>query len=223
MPSTSSFPFRLASAVAVAALLASSGARAADPASTPPDRTPIALAAPASFAAAASAVEKATGAKAEKLAFGDVTPAEGRSFTVDHRVAERLLAGSHATFLKAGFYLFRYERSFGVAGEKDQLGLLATTDRRVVLRRVGTAQGQRGLTTEKLIAWLDALAKEEPFDLPEIGVDYVAGRFERSPADATAIAKRCAEIAPDLVMNRPSLMDLLAAEIKTNRTLYLIW
>lgn len=211
-------PLRLLAAALAVALLAPGPTRAGDAA-----RQPLVLAAPASFAGAVAAVEKATGVAGEKLPFGDVPVAQGRSFAVDPAVAERLLEGSHTGFRKAGFYLFRYERSYGMAGEKDRIGLLGTADRRAVVRQVGTGQSTKGLTNEKVVAWLDALEKDEPFELTEIGVDYLAGRFQRTPRDPEALARRCADFAPDLVAGRASTLELLAHEIKSNRTLYLIW
>ncbi len=211
-------------AAAASALLFCASAAPAGEASTS-SGAPISLPAPKDFGAAVAAVESATGAKAAPLetAAGAVPASEGRAFQVDARLAERLLAGSHAAFRKAGLYLFRYERSFGMAGDKDTLALLAARDRTAVLRRVGTAGARRGVTTDKIVAWLDGLAKEEPFDLWEVGVDYVAGRFERTPKDPAAIARRSAEFAPDLVAGRASTLELLAEEIRANRTLYLIW
>ncbi len=188
-----------------------------------PKGPPIALATPKDLAGAVAVVEQATGARGEKLPVGNIPLADGRSFALEPSVAERLLEGSHAAFKKAGIYLFRYERSFGMAGDKDQIGLIQTADANTIIRRIGTAGGRRPLTPDQVVGWLDALAKEEPFDLWEVGVDYVAGRFDRAPKDPVAVAKRCAEFAPDLVAGRASTLDLLAAEIKANRTLYLIW
>lgn len=191
----------------------------------PPAKEPIALDAPKDFAAAVAAVEVVTGAKGTALetGAGKVPLGEGREFSVDSKVAQRLLAGSHATYRKAGFYLFRIERGFGMEGDKDRLALLATADRDAVVRRVGTAGPKSGATTEKIVAWLDDLAKTEAFDLTEVGTDYVAGTFERSPKDPAAIARRSTEIAPDLVAGRASTLALLTEEIRVNRTLYLIW
>jgi hypothetical protein len=212
-------PRRLALlAVVVVALLVPAISRAADP-----SRGPIVLAAPPDFGSAVAAIEKATGATGEKLPFGDVPLSDARSFAVEPRVAERLLDGSHGPFAKAGFFLFRYERSYGMAGEKDRLGLVKGSDHRAVIRRVGTGQAVSGLGAEKVIAWLDALAKDEPFEVREIGSDYVAGRFVRRPKDAAAVARRCAEFAPELVAGRASTLELLAHEIRSNGTLYLIW
>lgn len=213
----------LVAAAVLAPVVAPVVALAERPQAAPRAGAPIVLAPPADFAAAVAALESATGAKAEKLPFGDVPLGEGRSFAVAPGIAEALLAGSHAPYRKAGLYLFRYERSFGMAGEKDRIGLLRTADHRVVVKRVGTGHAQRGVTTEKILAWLDALEKEEPFELWEVGADYLAGRFEKVPKDPAATARRCAELAPDLVAGRASTLDLLAGEIRTNRTLYLIW
>lgn len=218
---------RVLIAASVALAAAGSPAAAGAPAKGAKDvRTPISLPAPRSFAEAVAAVEKATGAKGAAIETeGDPVPVEkGRSFEVPSRTAERLLAGSHARFLKAGFYLFRHERAFGVAGEKDRIGLVNTADRGEVIRLMGTGGSRKAsVTADQIVAWLEGLAKEERFELTEIGTDYVYGRFERTPKDPAAVARRCAEFAPDLVAGRASTLDLLAEEIRANRTLYLIW
>jgi hypothetical protein len=212
-------PCTLAAAVLVAgvAALAPGAARAGG--------APIVLPKPASFEAAVAAIERATGAKAEAVELGGspVAPADGRAFAVDAATAERLLAGSHATFLGAGLYLFRLERSFGIAGEKDPVVLLRDADRSAVVRRVGTNGAKVGVSTDRVVAWLDALSKDEPFELTEIGVDYLAGRFVRAPRDPAAVARRCVELAPDLVAARASTLDILVEEIRSAHTLYLIW
>jgi hypothetical protein len=202
-------------AAALAALAAPLAARSADAKGAP------SLGSPKDFEAAARSLEDAVGAKATKL--HDLPLEQARSFAVEHRLAEKLLDANHATFRRAGVYLFRHERSFGMAGDKDQLGLVRTADWRTVLRRVGTAGPKGEPSNEKIAAWLEALAKEEPFDLDEIGTDYVAGQFARTPKDPAAVARRCAELAPELVAGRASTLELLAHEIEANRSLYLIW
>lgn len=210
----------LAAIVALVAPPASAATKATSKATAP-----IVLAAPKSYAAAIQSIEKATGSKAADLELkGNPLPAEeGRSFRVEGRLATRLLAGSHGPFLKAGFYLFRLERSFGMGGGLDVVGLVKSTDRDALIRKVGTADPRGALSTEHLIAWLDALDKDEPFTLDEIGVDYVAGRFASVPVDPAAVARRCAQISPELVKGSGSAIDLLSEEIRSNRTLYLIW
>jgi hypothetical protein len=185
----------------------------------------IALAAPKDFADAVAAVERATGATGGEIEArgGRIPLAEGRSFALEPKLTRRLLQGSHETFRKAGFYLFRYERSFGLESEKDLVGLLATPDRDAVVRRMGTAGPKRGITTEQIVAWLDAMHAQQPFTMPEVGVDFVRGWFRPVPSDAGAVAMRCAEIAPDLVAGNPNMVPLLVEEIRRNGTLMLIW
>jgi len=215
---------RSALAFAAAAALLQAPFAVAAVKATPP-KAPIALAAPKSFDAAVAAIQKATGARSAPLELSGtpVPVAEGRSFAIDGKVATRLIEGSHATYLKAGLYLFRYERSFGIAGAHDHVALLATTDPSAVIRKVGTHDATTKHTTEQLVEWLAALDKEEPFFLNEIGEDFVAGLFKAVPKDPAAVARRCAEIAPELVKGSGSGIDLLTEEIRANRTLYLIW
>jgi hypothetical protein len=208
-------------AALAAALTALAWPLPSQPAEAKAATAPIALAAPKDFDAAVRAVEAATGAAGTALR--NLPLAEARSFAVAPQTAEALLEGSHATFKQAGVYLFRHERSFGMPGEKDQLAVMNTADWRAVVRRVGTAGPARKPSSDEVAAWLEALSKDEPFDLREVGADYLAGRFDRAPKDPEAVAKRCAEFAPELVAGRASTLHLLVREIATRGTLYLIW
>jgi hypothetical protein len=209
---------RLAAAVALAAPLAVL-------ASAPPARVadPIALAAPPSFEAAVLAIERATGARATPFApAAEAPPIEGRTFALDAATADRLLAGSHAALREAGLYLFRYERGLGLPGEHDHVALLATADPYAVIRRMKTGGAPR-TTTEQVVAWLQEVEREAPFDLLDVGADYLAGRFRRPVADPEAMARRTIAIAPALLSGGEREVALLAEEIRANRTLYLIW
>jgi hypothetical protein len=212
----------LASAAAIGALLAPSPSPARE---APKAGAPIVLPAPKSFAAAVAAIEKATGAKGADLELQGkpLLADEGRSFRIEGHVATRLIEGSHPTFLKAGLYLFRHERNFGMGGGLDVVGLIKTTDRDGLIRKVGTSDPGKKATTDQIIAFLAGLEKDAPFALEEIGEDFVAGHFTAVPKDPAAVAKRCAEFAPELIKGSGRAIDYLAEEIKANRTLYLIW
>jgi hypothetical protein len=186
---------------------------------------PIVLAKPVSFDAGVAAIEKATGVRPTGLhgRSASVPQGEGRAFSLDSHTATRLLDGSHDPYLEAGLYLFRQERSFGLADEKDVLAVLATPDWRAVVRRMGTAGASRGVTTERIVAWLDEVQKVEPFVLTEVGVDYVAGRFARAPKDPAALARRIAEFAPDMVRGHKDPIAGLADLVGRERVLYLTW
>ena len=190
-----------------------------------PSADPIVLAAPRSLAAATAAIEKATGARAEPIeaVAGEIPLSQGAAFAVDSKTAGRLVTGSHGEFRKAGLFLFRFERSYGLADDKDRVGVLVAKDWAAAVRRIGTSGPRHGVKTDQIVAWLRALEKEEPFDLWEIGVDYVAGRFRRTPRDPVALAHGAAKIAPDLVVGHTDPTEGLADLMGKNRTLYLIW
>jgi hypothetical protein len=212
-------------ALALAAAAALTQAPAAASAAPVKGKDPIVLPVPKSFDAGVAAIQRATGTKAKDLELGGkiLLANEGRSFQMEGHLATRLVEGSHDAFLKAGLYLFRLERAFGIGGGSDIVALVATTDRDALIRRVGTSDPSKKQTTDQIVEWLAALEKDEPFALTEIGHDFIAGRFRATPKDPAAIAQRCAQIAPELVKGSVSAMDLLTEEIKTDRTLYLIW
>lgn len=219
---------RLAFLLAAVSCLLPGSAGAAKPGRPPkavdPDAA-IVLPVPRSFDAAVEAVAAVTGSRPSDLELGGriLLASEGRAFASAGHLGTLLIAGSHEPYLQAGYYLFRLERSFGLGGSSDVLALVATTDREALVRRVGTSDPTGKASTEAIVAWLAALEKDEPFVLDEIGSDYLAGRFKRTPKDPAAVARRCAEIAPELVKGHENMLALLAEEIRANRTLYLIW
>ncbi|HSN92563.1 MAG TPA: DUF4253 domain-containing protein [Anaeromyxobacteraceae bacterium] len=213
-------------ALAVSAVLPICGAEAARADfGLVPAADPIVIPAPQDLEAASAAIEKATGAKAEPIeaAAGEIPLSQGRAFALDSKTAARLVTGSHAEFRKSGLFLFRLERSFGLPGEKDRVAVLAAAEWEAAVRRVGTAGPRRGVRTDQVVAWLREIEKEEPFDLWEIGVDYVAGRFRRAPRDPLGLARRAAKISPDLVVGHTDPIAGLADLMGRNRNLYLIW
>jgi hypothetical protein len=190
-----------------------------------PSADPIVIATPKSLEEAIAAVAKATGASAEPIeaVAGEIPRSQGASFAVDSKTAERLVTGSHAGFRKAGLFLFRLERSYGLAGDKDRVAVLVAKDWATAVRRVGTSGPRHGVETDRIVAWLREIEKEEPFDLWEVGVDYVAGRFRRTPRDPVGLAHRAAKMAPDLVVGHSDPTEGLADLMGRGRTLYLIW
>lgn len=218
-----------AAACVASAAIAPGAARADEVAQAKPAaaegevQPPLVLAKPASLEGAIIAIQQATGARPMRLhgRSASVPSEEGRAFQVDAATAARLLDGSREPFRQAKLFLFRHERSFGLADEKDVVAVLATDDWRAAVRRMGTAGV--GVTNDRIVAWLEQLAKEEPFELTEIGMDYVAGRFARTPKDPTALAQRIAAFAPDLVRGHKDPIAGLADLVSRDRVLYLMW
>jgi hypothetical protein len=216
----------VAAAVLAVAPLASAAGEAPPDVVVLPATGGVALPTPKDLAGAVEVLERATGAKAEQIvtdAGVKVPLAGGRAFAVDARTAEKILAGSHTSFRKAGLYLFRYERAYGIPGEKDRLAVVPTRDPDAVLRLMGTEGVAQGVTTEQIVAWLRAVNREEPLELLEIGSDFVSARFERAPKDPRALALRAVEFAPDLTGGHSDAIPGLTDLIGRHRTLFLIW
>src|SRR2546422_6519524 len=81
---------------------------------------PSNFAAPAAFPDAVRALEQLAGGKATPLvgidSVGDSVDTEGFAVSVPPARAERLVAAAQPRFLERGFYLFRSEQHFGIAG-----------------------------------------------------------------------------------------------------------
>lgn len=182
---------------------------------------------PADFASAVAYLEKRTGARAGPLVgYGpedeEQPIPEGRSFDVEEAEADELLKDLHAPWKKAGLYLFRYDRSFGIGGQKDKVALLPTRDPYGILLKMGTNGTNYGKSTEDVIRFLRELEREVPFDLTEIGIDYVEGRFLESPRDPIGLAQRLYEFCPDIVEQGVPMEDLPRI-LSHDRVLYLWW
>src|SRR5204862_414942 len=80
-------------------------------------------------------------------------------------------------FLEKGFYLFRSEQHFGIAGHRDRVALFPRSDRDEILRLMGTNGWNYDIGPDSVIAWLRTLERDHPFVLTGIGFDWVEGRF----------------------------------------------
>ncbi len=74
-----------------------------------------------------------------------------------------------------------------------------TTDPYAVLAACGTDGANYGLATQDIIAWLQEMAKKNPFRLTACGHDFVAGDFVGPVVGAARLAERMAEFCPDLL------------------------
>jgi hypothetical protein len=178
------------------------------------------------FEGAVASVAHFTGARPLGLGPGTCARApiaerDGRAFVLDGDLAERILAGSHGSFRERGIYLFRCERGGRTERRKDVLALMPTQDPRVVIERLGTGAPRVGLTPEDVVARLEALAAEASFEVTEVGLDYVAGRFDGVPKETGPLAELILAAAP--ATRRLTDAETLAEELRLNAALYLWW
>ncbi|HTO82450.1 MAG TPA: ankyrin repeat domain-containing protein [Methylomirabilota bacterium] len=124
--------------------------------------------------------------------FGE-PPAIGRA-SVDQ--ASRLLVRLQDELLAEGFLLV-YTSAIPEEGRLP-LVLLPTTEKYAALIACGTNGDNKGLNTEAVIAWLQAMEAENPFQLAGCGFDFLAGRFVEPIKDAQALAARMIEFCPDI-------------------------
>jgi len=183
--------------------------------------------APAAFPDAVRALERLAGGAATPLvgtdSVGDSLRTEGFQVSVPPARVERLVAQAQPRFLEKGFYLFRSEQHFGIAGGADRVALFPRSDRYEILRLMGTNGWNYGIGPDSIIAWLTALERDHPFVLTGIGFDWVEGRFRSAIGDAGALARRFYGFCPDIVDQGTETVDALARELRESKQLYCWW
>jgi hypothetical protein len=151
---------------------------------------PSDFAAPTAFPDAVRALEQLAGGKATPLvgidSVGDSVATEGFAVNVPPARAERLVAAAQARFLERGFYLFRSEQHFGIAGHPDRVALFPRSDRYEILRLIGTNGWNYNIGPDSVTAWLRTLERDHPFVVTGMGFDWVEGRFTSAIGDALA-------------------------------------
>jgi hypothetical protein len=146
----------------------------------------------------------------------------GVSFDVPEKKIEAVLRPAHTNFLARGFYLFRYDQNFGIAGHPDKVGLLPTADKYAVMAALDTNGDNYGIGTAGVIAWMKELEQEQPFVLTGIGSDYLEGCFTTPVKDPNALAKRMYQFCPDIVDQGVETVGKLARELRKGN-LYFWW
>src|SRR2546426_7141105 len=182
---------------------------------------------PAAFPRAVRALERLAGAEATPLvgtdSVGDSLLTEGFAVSVPSARAEALVAAAQPRFLEKGFYLFRSEQHFGIAGRSDRVALFPRNDRYEILRLMGTNGWNYNVGPDSIVAWLRALERDHPFVLTGMGFDWVEGRFRSAIGDADALARRFYAFCPDVVDQGTETVDALAQELRESQRLYCWW
>ena len=183
--------------------------------------------APAAFPDAVRALEHLAGGAATPLvgtdSVGDSLLTEGFAVSVPAARAEPLVAAAQPRFLEKGFYLFRSEQHFGIAGRPDRVALFPRSDRYEILRLMGTNGWNYNIGPDSIVAWLEALERDHPYVLTGMGFDWVEGRFRSAIGDADALARRFYAFCPDIVDQGTETVDALAREFRESRRLYCWW
>jgi hypothetical protein len=188
-------------------------------------RVPADFTVPAEFPSAVRALEQLVGETAVPLegidSVGEVQPTPGFTVGVSGKASKTLLDDLQGKFLSRGFYLFVSERGFGSG--PDRLALFPRSDPYEILRLMGTNGWNYDIGPDSVVAWLRALAREQPFVITGIGFDWVEGQFSSEIRDVEALARRFNAFCPDIVEQGTGSVGALARELRTTRTLYCWW
>ena len=190
-------------------------------------RLPQGFAPASDYAEAVRQLESLAGAKGETLRAltdeGRVVTTSGVSIPMRSTLVSAFLEQVRPRFLAHGFYVFRAEQSFGIAGEPDRIAILPTADQLEVVRTIGTSAPNYDIANRDIVAWLRALHTEHPFTITGAGTDWLAARFAATPGDPALLARRINAFCPDVVEQGVGSVRALADEIEKTGQLYCWW
>jgi hypothetical protein len=190
----------------------------------PPDLT--AAAKSPQFQAAIKRASELTGAQSkpfEGVNDQSDAPTGGVVFSVPHEKVEKSLDQWRKDLLPRGAYLVRVDNHFGINGGPDELLLLPTTDKYIVLAVVQTDGVNYGIMTGDIIEWLKDLEKTQPFDLTEAGLDFLACKFTTPLKDPKTLAKQMYDFCPDIVEQGTGDVEKLESELAREGRLFFWW
>jgi len=112
---------------------------------------------------------------------------------------------------------------FGIRDLPDSLALYPSTEPYAILRLVGTNGANYDIGPDSIVAWLEALRRDQPFVLTGIGFDWLEGRFTTPLADPDGLARRFNAFCPDIVTQGTGTVEGLARELRRSSQLYCWW
>jgi len=108
-------------------------------------------------------------------------------------------------------------------GEDASLVLFPTYNKLAVVAAVGTEGANYGVQTTNVIAWLERLDGENPFDLVFCNHELVGGSFLGPVKGAKKLAEQMVEFCPSCLDEGPEDADALALVLKKRRSFLLRW
>jgi ankyrin repeat protein len=119
-------------------------------------------------------------------------------------------------YLKKGVYLVNLS-------SQGTLIALPTTRWQDALAVVQTNGTNYGIGPGYVVEWMEALMREQPFELTTVAHDILAGEFLTEIEEPQALAHRMYEFCPDIVDQGTGSVEELADTLRENRTFFFWW
>jgi hypothetical protein len=109
------------------------------------------------------------------------------------------------------------------AGEDATLVLFPTDDKLAVVAAVGSEGGNYGVSTARIITWLETLDAENPFHLVYCDHESVGGTFLGPVKAAKKLAGRMIQFCPSCLDDGPEDAEELALDLQKRKSFLLRW
>lgn len=136
---------------------------------------------------------------------------------------EKVLEELHDPLKAKGYYLFVLERNYGIAGQKDMMAILKTTDQFEVLKHIETNGINYDIDNDSVVSIMRDLDKKYQFDLIGANGEWCEFTIKSEDVDWKKLAEDAYRVCPDLIdQGEGSLEDLVTSMQQTKR-LYFWW
>lgn len=147
----------------------------------------------------------------------------GLVFTEINQKSYNLVFSLKDKFKSKGYSIFLLENNFNVNNKPDNLGVLKTTDKYLVLNQIATDGINYDITNDSLISIIKTFDKQYSLELIGASGDWCEFIIHNEPKSWTDFAKEVYKVCPDVVDQGTGSVQALADEMKKTKRLYFWW
>jgi hypothetical protein len=146
---------------------------------------------------------------------------KGIVLEVDQNGVKNLRDRIHADY--SDVMPFRIAKNYGEGGKKDMLAVIASMDQFELVRLLQTRGVDDKVTNGEIVKALKEINSLARINIVGAGADFVEFSFLSTPSDWNAVARKCAEISPNMITFGTGSLAALEREIMQFNGAILWW
>lgn len=126
-------------------------------------------------------------------------------------------------FRTKGYSIFLLENNFNLDNMPDNIGVLKTADKYLILKQIATDGINYDITNDSLISIIKKFDSKYELELIGVSGDWCEFLINKEPGDWKAFANEVYKVCPDVVDQGTGTVEALADEMKRTKRLYFWW
>ena len=153
----------------------------------------------------------------------DPIPLKGVVFPEANDKSYELIFSLKDKFTAKGYSIFLLENNFNINNKLDNICVLNTTDKYIILKQIGTDGINLDITNDSLISIIKSFDKKYSLELIGASGDWCEFLIHTDPKSWTQFAKEIYKVCPDVVDQGTGTIEALADAMKNTQRLYFWW